>query len=299
MDSVLYLDAGGVQRRYVAHLPPDFAPDRPRAAVMMLDGRGGTPWTAMRSTSWSACADAHDFVLLYPEALRLTPGAPMHFLSNPQMWNAGPGGADTERDGVDDVAFLKAVFEDARQRFRLDPVRYFAAGFSNGAAMAYRLAVEAPELLAAFAPVAGHLRRPPAQLSRAIPMTGFFGALDPLSPLNGGPVDLPWGAREERPAALLSPIAWARLCGLGDEPAVEVRSGVTVRTWGPSTSGVEVRFTVIDDCGHTWPGGHRLLPETIAGATTAKVNATAEAWAFFCRCIGMPPGKVPIVGTIF
>lgn len=283
-DEVIYLDVDGLKRRYVLHRPHGHDPARRYAAVIMLDGRGGTPWTAMKSTGWSAHADIHDFLAVYPEAMRLHPGAPMHFLTNPQMWNAGPGGADTEREGADDVAFLRALLSDLREKAGLDPRRIFFTGFSNGAAMCFRFAVAEPDLVAAIAPVAGHFRFPVAALPRAIPMTYFFGRQDPLSPYDGGPVDLPWGAREIRPPARSSVLAWSRLCGLGDEPmVVEQRDGFSVERFGPDPAGAEVLFTTVDDCGHTWPGGHRLLPEAIAGRTSTRVNATAEIWNFFQR----------------
>lgn len=283
-DQVIYLDAGGTKRRYVAHLPPGFAPDRPRPAVLMLDGRGGTPWTGMKSTHWSAKADASDFVALYPEALRLDPRGPQHFLENPQMWNAGLGASDAERGDVDDVAFLRQALLDARARYALNPRRCFVAGFSNGAAMAYRMAIEASDLVAAIAPVAGHFRMPDAAPQRPVPLVALFGKLDPLSPFEGGWVDLPWGRREHRPPARRSPAAWARLHGLGDEPStVEEHPGLTVERYGPDLSGMEVVFYAVHDLGHVWPGGHRLLPESLVGPTSDRVRATDVIWDFFTR----------------
>ena len=283
-DEVIYLEVDGAKRRYVLHRPPSFDPTRRNPAVLMLDGRGGTPWTAMKSAGWSAHADDHGFLAVYPEALRLQPDAPMHFLTNPQMWNAGPGGADTEREGPDDVNFLRAVIADLRQRAGLDPRRVFMSGFSNGAAMCFRFASLEPDLVAAIAPVAGHFRFSAHALGRAVPMLYFFGRQDPLSPYEGGPVALPWGACEIRPAARDSVLAWARLCGLGAESTeVQTGDGFSIERFGPNPTGAEVVFYTVDDCGHTWPGGHRLLPEAIAGRTSTRVNATAVIWTFFQR----------------
>ena len=282
-DEVIYLEVDGLSRRYVLHRPPGHDPARRYPVVLMLDGRGGTPWTAMKSSGWSALADRHDFLAVYPEALRLQPGQPMHFMTNPQMWNAGPGGADTEREGPDDIRFLEAVLDDLR-RVGADARRLFMTGFSNGAAMCFRFAGAHPDRIAAFAPVAGHFRYPARALSRPVPMTYYFGRLDPLSPYEGGPVQLPWGVSEVRPAARDSALAWSRLCGLGDEPLqVFEGDGFTVEQFGPDPSGAEVRFTTIDDCGHTWPGGLRLLPEAIAGKTSTRIHATPEIWDFFVR----------------
>ena len=283
-DEVLYLNVDGLERRYVLHRPPGHDPSRPCAAVLMLDGRGGTPWTAMKSSGWSRHADQHGFLAVYPEALRLHAGQPLHFMTNPQMWNAGPGGADTEREGVDDVVFLRAVLADLCERAGADPRRIFMAGFSNGAAMCFRFAVAEPHRVAALASVVGHFRYPARTLGRAVPLTFYFGRQDPLSPYEGGPVQLPWGTREVRPAARDSVRAWSRLCGLGEEPGqVDRAQGLTVERFGPDGSGTEILFTTIDDLGHTWPGGLRLLPEAIAGNTSTRIHATPEIWDFFER----------------
>jgi poly(3-hydroxybutyrate) depolymerase len=69
-DEVVYLGLGGLRRRYVLHRPTHLAGTAP--AVVMLDGRGGTPWTAMKSTGWSPKADAEGFLAVYPEALQLS-----------------------------------------------------------------------------------------------------------------------------------------------------------------------------------------------------------------------------------
>lgn len=282
---VIYLETDGIQRRYVLYLPECLS-RRPASAplVVMLDGRGGTPWTAMKTTHWNAKADAEGFALAYPEATRVDPAGPLHFLTNPQMWNAGPGGSDTERPHVDDVAFLRAVINDAVNQANIDASRLYMTGFSNGAAMTYRFALHHPEVLAAIAPVAGHCRVRDEVLSRPIPMIGFFGRIDPLSPYDGGRVDLPWGISEVRPPAIQSAHAWAALCGHHPDDGQEKREpGVSRLTYGLPGSRDEVHFVTIDDLGHVWPGGHRLLPEALVGASSDRVNACDEAWTFFAR----------------
>lgn len=286
-NEVRRLVSGGIERRYVVHTPPGFTPERRRPAVLMLDGRGGTPWTGMKSTGLNAKADAEDFLAVYPEALRLHPDKPMHVLTNPQMWNAGIGGSDVERDGVlvDDLAFLLQVIDDIRDHANADPTRIYVMGFSNGGSMTFRLAAAAPDVIAAAAPIAGHWRDRKAPGSvpfRPVPLMMLFGALDPLSPVRGGEVDLPWGRREYRPPARESAIAWARWSGLGDEPVdIDDNGDVRWERFGPDPRGVEVRFGVISDLGHVWPGGHRLLPESLVGRSSDALNATDTIWSFF------------------
>ena len=56
---------------------------------------------------------------------------------------------------VDDVAFTRAILDDLETVARVDPRRVFATGMSNGAMMAYRVAAELSDRIAAIAPVGG------------------------------------------------------------------------------------------------------------------------------------------------
>ena len=62
--------------------------------------------------------------------------------------------------------------------------------------MAFRLAAERPDLIAAIGPVAGHCWVSPAPAARAAPALMIFGARDLLNPVEGGEVTTPWGASE-------------------------------------------------------------------------------------------------------
>lgn len=280
-DQVIYVGSGGTQRRYVLHVPPTYDGSRAWPLLLMLDGRGGTPWTAIKITGWSKKADAENFLVAYPEAMKLDPHGPQHFLTNPQMWNAGNGGSDVEREGPDDVQFLRDAIEDIRAKFNVDADRIYMAGFSNGASMTFRFAIEAPEVVAAIACLSGHYRLGPVRIAEPVPLIYFFGEQDPLSPIDGGEIHLPWNKTEIRPAAQFSVNAWAEIHGLNLEPLVESHDGITKRTYGPRDDGAEIQFYTIDDLGHVWPGGHRLLPEKIAGNASDKLIANDVIWDFF------------------
>lgn len=283
-DEVIYLDVGGMRRRYVLHRPALCAPSRAYPTVIMLDGRGGTPWTAMKTTGWSAFADHTGFLTVYPEATRADPEKPLHFLENPQMWNAGIGGSDVERSPVDDVSFLHAVMDDLAARGVSDPRRIYMTGFSNGASMTFRFAVESGARVAAIGTVAGHFRASNIAPTTPIPLAHFFGQRDPLNPVEGGMIDLPWGKTEWRPAARDSALSWATRAGWSaEESHRETRSAITTERWGAPGDPREVVYTLIHDLGHVWPGGHRLLPEHLVGNMSDRLSATAELWQFFER----------------
>ncbi len=280
-NQVVYVDSGGMKRRYVVHIPVDH--DGPMPVVVMLDGRGGTPWTAMKVTRWNEFASVRGILMVYPEALRLDPDQPLHFLTNPQMWNAGIGGSDVARDDVDDLGFLNVVLRDVHQRFPTDDRRTYMTGFSNGASMTYRYATAYPEDVAAIAPVAGHMRLPDIRrLHPALPMITLFGKLDPLVPYEGGKVELPWGATEQRPPAIASARKWAELLGHPLDAGVTTnKDGITTVRFGREGAEDEVVFLAVDDLGHVWPGGHRLLPHQLVGEGSDRLNGNETIWSFF------------------
>lgn len=269
-DQVIYLNHGGHRRRYVVHEPAGADPAAPKPAVIMLDGRGGTPWTGMKSTGWSRQADASGFYAVYPEALRVHPGGPQHFLDNPQIWHL-------DRAGVDDLGFLSDAMDDLAARFPVDRRRIYFAGFSNGAAMTFRVAEEFPDRVAAIGAVAGHCHHAAPPLRRPVPLCLFFGRRDPISPFDGGPVTLPWGQTDDRPPVRDTVWNWAHRCGRPMTASeVEEQPGLLVERYGP-----DVVMYVVEDLGHVWPGGHRLLPETLVGHGSDRVNATEVLWEFF------------------
>ncbi len=61
---------------------------------------------------------------------------------------------------VDDVGWFPGLLSEVAATAALDPARLFVAGFSNGAAVAHRLACEAADAVAAVAALGGPISRP-------------------------------------------------------------------------------------------------------------------------------------------
>ncbi|KAG8465920.1 hypothetical protein KFE25_005490 [Diacronema lutheri] len=84
-------------------------------------------------------------------------------------WNAGSCCGLAAALGIDDVAFLRALI--ARLRARHPTIRHvYATGHSNGCMMAQRLALDAPDALAAVACMAGYLQAQPARIPAPAPV---------------------------------------------------------------------------------------------------------------------------------
>ena len=95
---------------------------------------------------------------------------------------------------IDDVGFVKSLLDVEATTHAIDKKRVFAAGWSNGAQLAYRLALEHPEdfagvaAISASAPVKENLDC--GQVDKPIPVMIVNGTADPINPFRGGMVNL-------------------------------------------------------------------------------------------------------------
>jgi polyhydroxybutyrate depolymerase len=277
-----HLEVGGHRRRYFVHKPADHKPTHDLPVVIMLHGAGATArWTATE-TGWDSKADEADFLAVFPEALPVNPDEATHTTKNPRLWHDGDG---VRLDGPrrrDDVAFLRLVLDDLARRFPVARGRIYLTGFSNGAVMAFRLATEISEHLAALAAVSGHCRVVDPQLKRPMPTLFIIGAHDPLVPLAGGHIQSPWGEFKNQPTVRDSLTKWAKALGCPLEPSsLEDHGAVHSTVYGPGPSGVEMRVLVVDEHGHHWPGGAGGWSEALAGKKSNRLRATDVIWDFF------------------
>lgn len=280
----LTIDSAEGDRRALVRTPAREPGKGPAAAVILLHGAGGTAELAMQNTQWGALADREGLLLAYPEGTRRNPGAPPRFLQNPQAWNDGSGRGHTARTGVDDVGFLGRLIEALIGEHGADPARIYLAGFSNGASMAFRAGVGLAERVAAIGPVAGHCWVDPGTLPVPVPAMLIYGALDPLNPPDGGEVTTPWGTSEYHPPVLRSFDRWRAANGcLGDPGQAEPAEMVREFSAAGCPAGGEVRFLLVGDLGHHWPGGPRLLPPWVAGPASRRVDGATVLWEFFRR----------------
>jgi polyhydroxybutyrate depolymerase len=271
------------ERRYLLFRPPEVNPPARRPVVVFLHGAGGTAAWADGETGWSVVAAREGFVLVLPEGLPPDPNRPPRFLTNPPRWNDGstrPG--DPLHTDADDVGFLAAAIADALQRADGDPRRVYLTGFSNGAGLAFRFAAERAELLVAVAPVAGHCWLPEPKPVRPVPTLYVIGTDDPLVPLRGGQVRLPWGGRlVDRPPVVATLERWASALGCDPVPAVVSDAGGIREEVYPGP--VEFRAVFVEGLGHHWPGGRGQLHPRIGGQPSDELNANELIWEFFRR----------------
>jgi polyhydroxybutyrate depolymerase len=264
------LDFGGIPRTYSVHVPAGI--ERPSGLVINLHAAGATGQDQAALTHYDSVADAHGFVVAYPDGIDFS-------------WADGRGASQPDRQGVDDIGFISALVGKLVADFGIDPGRVYATGLSAGAFMTNRLACERADLFAAIAPVAGTLGANVAcNPSRPVAVLETHGTADSVVPFDGGAMTARGGASNILAAPAMVD-RWRQVDGCQAPPADEVlpdsADGTQSHrtTYSACAAGTNVVFMRVDGGGHTWPGAPTIL--TDVGPTARAFDASEASWQFF------------------
>jgi polyhydroxybutyrate depolymerase len=243
------ITVGSLERQYLVYVPTSLDRSKPSPLVIYLHGSGQTMGAAERTTELSVQAEQQRFVVIYPQGLG---GA---LTSVQATWNYGCCSAAFDQK-VDDLGFMRQIIQKTTADLPIDPDRIYLAGFSAGATMAYRVACEAPQLLAAVGAISGGLANstcsPPADLS----ILEIHGTKDELSPYGGC---APTTTRCGNPILTLPAVEpmmarFRELLGC-PTPTIVPDGPVTRTTASPCRGGTEVTLITAEGGVHTSPLG--------------------------------------------
>ena len=247
--------------------------------MLVFHGGATNAKTMVRFCGLNETADRNGFLAVYPSGTGRNP--------NLLTWNAGNCCGDALRYDVDDVGFVAALLDDLAELAEIDRDRVFATGMSNGGMLAYRLASELSERIAAIASIAGPMGTDRCQPTRPVSILHFHGTADEFTPYAGGR-----GSKSPTTTVFRSVPdsvrCWVAANGCPEMPLdftirAEETGGFPVekRVWGPGDAGSEVVLYTIRGGGHTWPG--RIPLATYLGPSVTGISANDLLWAFFQR----------------
>jgi len=134
--------SGAGSRAYKLYLP-ELATSEPMPLIVMLHGCTQSADDFAAGTQMNRLADAHGFLVVYPEQAAQANASKCWNWFKPQDQARGAG----------EPAMIASIVREVAQKYHADPGRIFVAGLSAGAAMAVVLGETYPEL---FSGVGAH-----------------------------------------------------------------------------------------------------------------------------------------------
>lgn len=162
----------GVKHSFLLELPEA---SKGAPLVLMLPGYGNTAEAFRARTHFEEPANTLGYAVVY------VTGAPDPYSSTSAIgWHS-----ENDTPGNRDVEFLVAIADYLQEAYSLDHEHAYIVGYSNGAFMTHRLAMEAGETFSAFVSVAGLMPESvwnTRKESNAISFFQITGEKDPVIP---------------------------------------------------------------------------------------------------------------------
>jgi len=188
----------GGDRPATVRLPLGFEASEASPLLVVLHGYMGT---AASIEGWLHLGDA----ATVRGMLVVTPDGTTD-VAGDQFWNSTEGDCcDLYDSGVDDSAYLSQLIDEISSRVSVDPKRIYIFGHSNGGFMAYRMACDHADQIAAIVSFAG-VTAPEADCSPSEPVSTLqiHGTAD---------TDIPYNGYSTHPSAEQMAEIWAALDG--------------------------------------------------------------------------------------
>jgi polyhydroxybutyrate depolymerase len=266
--ATLTLHSGGFDRRCDVYVPQ--GPGR-HPLVLLIHCSTDTVETIVKKTGFADLAQREGFYLAVPEVAAKGKG-----------WTSHPAIFD-KNVPADDIGFFRELLPKLKETYSIDPSRIYVAGHLSGGMMAYRLASDMPDQIAAVGVVNSSIGVTAVQTGRSsklsaparpVPVIAFHGWSNKVMPYDGGE-----GSRGPRKYLSVNEAIdfWKKADGC-DAPAQVERYGKrdTVRIIYPNRDGhPDVVLYKLPHNDHEWP------ESIIAGPGGGRRTPAELMWEFF------------------
>ncbi|MBP9084841.1 MAG: hypothetical protein KBG15_01940 [Kofleriaceae bacterium] len=212
----------GGDRPAELRVPKIIEPGKRYPLVLVLHGYGADGFLQYAFFGVRNWVDRNEAFGLAPEGLTDE--------NNQQFWNADPACCAFGSQKPDDSTYLAGLIDEAIAKWPIDPKQVFVIGHSNGAFMAYRMACDHADKIAAIAGLAGAATSVPAQCkpSQPVSILHMHGTADTVVPYAGG------GALSA-PGAVASVSYWASKNGCSSTTTIGATLDLDSRIVGAET----------------------------------------------------------------
>lgn len=269
----------GMDRTFIQYVPRNLKPNAPLLFVFHGSGGDGEGMREITGGEFDMLADTNGFVVIYPDGYQTT-------------WNDCRKGSPqpARRMNIDDKSFIDAMIEKQAADNKIDRKRIFAAGWSNGGQLAYRLAMERPAQFAGVAsisasrPTAENLACTPTDKPMAVMIIN--GTADPINPHEGGEVRIGSSSLGTVLSSRGTGEYFARLNGITAAPVTtrlphrvpSDRTSVDQISWSEPGKPPVMLYAV--------NGGGHVVPQRFfdfGGGQTRDLDAPVAIWDFFSK----------------
>lgn len=268
---------------YKINLPSSYDPSNSYPLVFVFHGGGGNGINIEDTTNFTQKADEEEFIVVYPYGT----GVLNKILLT---WNCGFCCGYALRNNIDDIGFIRVLYEHIENEYSINPNMVYATGISNGGIMSYRVGAELSDIFAAIAPVAAQIGGQATiddelwqipEPDNPVSVIAFNGMNDTRVPYDGGrPLEgnahvYSWMSTNE------SISFWVEHnnCNTTPEQYISESGKIIVDIYHGGINNTEVTLVTIVDGTHSWPGGKKGWlggPEP-----TQEISATDMIWDFF------------------
>ena len=279
-----------LDRSFEIAVPAAWNGTTPLPTIVLFHGGGGNRQTANKTTCPAGEEDSPQCLVaratMRGYAVVIPDGTGTRPLRGVRTWNAG-GGNELQctsgaacKSRVDDFRYFGDLLEAVAAAVPIDDKRVYLTGISNGAAMAHRLACEAPERVAAIVGVAGanEFADDGGPCDARVPVRQIHGTGDPCWPFDGGAKACLQDDGEPKTSVAATMEGWRARNGCAQAPVDAMRpdrdaadgTTVTQRTWQSCAAATDL--LIVNGGGHTWPSGNAYADDDIIGRVSRELT---------------------------
>ncbi len=148
--------------------------------LLLMHGSGGSGQNmAANAASLQAIAAQENLLMVYPDGYQ-------HFWNECRRYATSAA----NKENINEEAFFTALIQHCYRQFGIDTGKVFAAGFSGGGHMAYKLGLTMPHKIKAITAIVGNLPDSAScdctMAGKALPVLIVNGTADKVNPWQGG-----------------------------------------------------------------------------------------------------------------
>ncbi len=268
-----------ISRTFIVYVPESYSPTKKSPLIFLLHGGGANAQSMLNISNgedFKSISERDNVLLAVPQGVD-------------KSWNDGRG-TKANKQGADDVKFISSLIDYMESHYSVDASRIYATGISNGGFMTSRIGCEIGNKFAAIAAVAATMGVDTPYNSCkpgfALPVMYIHGTSDPIVPFNGGTKTI--GAEGAFVSHQQVIDKWIAIDHCNAKPVIThlpntTFDGTTItkEEYSGGKDGTEVVSYVIENGGHTWPGGKQYLPKMMIGRVSRDMNGCDVIWDFF------------------